>query len=78
MLHRTLLQAAWLSCLLAVQVHSCPDICTKCSGPENEQCEECRAGWTLHNNTCVGTVYGGLFMSLEIIIYLCGTRQADT
>uniref|UniRef100_A0A4W6EX77 EGF-like domain-containing protein n=1 Tax=Lates calcarifer TaxID=8187 RepID=A0A4W6EX77_LATCA len=53
MLHRNLLQAAWLCCLLAVQVHSCPGTCSKCSGPENDQCEECRAGWTLHNNTCV-------------------------
>lgn len=57
MLHRTLLQAAWLSCLWAVQVSSCPEVCSKCSGPENDQCEECRAGWTLHNNTCVGTVH---------------------
>uniref|UniRef100_A0A8D3C6G5 EGF-like domain-containing protein n=1 Tax=Scophthalmus maximus TaxID=52904 RepID=A0A8D3C6G5_SCOMX len=48
-----LLQATWLCCLLAVQVHSCPGTCSKCWGPENDQCEECRAGWTLHNNTCV-------------------------
>ncbi|XP_029358842.1 cysteine-rich with EGF-like domain protein 1 [Echeneis naucrates] len=48
-----LLPAAWLCALLAVQGHSCPDTCNKCSGPENDQCEECRAGWTLHNNTCV-------------------------
>ncbi|XP_033483137.2 protein disulfide isomerase CRELD1 isoform X1 [Epinephelus lanceolatus] len=53
MLHRSLLQAAWLCCLLAVQVHSCPDACSKCSGPQNDQCKECRAGWILHNNTCV-------------------------
>lgn len=69
MLHRNLLQAAWLCCLLAVQVHSCPDTCRKCSGPENDQCVECRAGWTLHNNNCVGTVCRGLCMSLEIMIY---------
>lgn len=56
MFHRNLLQAAWLCCLLVVQVHSCPDICNKCSGPESDQCEECRAGWILHNNSCVGTV----------------------
>nr|XP_033483141.1 protein disulfide isomerase Creld1 isoform X3 [Epinephelus lanceolatus] len=53
MLHRSLLQAVWLCCLLAVQVHSCPDACSKCSGPQNDQCKECRAGWILHNNTCV-------------------------
>ncbi|XP_017290981.1 protein disulfide isomerase CRELD1 [Kryptolebias marmoratus] len=39
--------------LLAVQVHSCPDACSKCSGPESDDCEECRPGWTLHNYTCV-------------------------
>ncbi|XP_063766575.1 protein disulfide isomerase Creld1 isoform X1 [Eleginops maclovinus] len=53
MLHSNPLQAAWLCSLLAVQVLSCPDSCIKCSGPENDQCEQCRAGWTLHNNTCV-------------------------
>ncbi|XP_029946716.1 cysteine-rich with EGF-like domain protein 1 [Salarias fasciatus] len=52
-LHRNLLQAAWLWALLAAHVHSCPDACSKCSGPENDQCEECRAGWTLHNKSCV-------------------------
>ncbi|CAB1420751.1 unnamed protein product [Pleuronectes platessa] len=51
--HGKLLQAAWLWCVLASQVHSCPGACSKCSGPENDQCEGCRAGWTLHNNTCV-------------------------
>ncbi|XP_070704600.1 protein disulfide isomerase CRELD1 isoform X2 [Pempheris klunzingeri] len=53
MLHRKLLQAAWLCCLLAVRVHSCPESCKQCSGPENDRCEECRAGWTLHRNSCV-------------------------
>ena len=70
MLHRNLLQAAWLCCLLVVQGHSCPDVCSKCSGPEKDQCEECRAGWILHNNTCVGTVYRTLCMRLDIIIYM--------
>ncbi|KAM9408774.1 protein disulfide isomerase CRELD1 isoform 2-T3 [Pholidichthys leucotaenia] len=51
--YRNLLQAAWLWSLLAVLVHSCPDSCSKCSRPERDQCEECRAGWTLHNNICV-------------------------
>lgn len=74
LLLRNLLQAAWLCCLLAVQVHSCPETCNKCSGPENDQCEECRAGWTLHNNSCVGTV--ALCMSLEIIICMYGIKQA--
>ncbi|XP_073324328.1 protein disulfide isomerase CRELD1 isoform X1 [Pagrus major] len=50
MLHRNL---CWLCCLSAVLVHSCPDVCRKCSGPANDQCEECRTGWALHNNTCV-------------------------
>ncbi|XP_034544994.1 protein disulfide isomerase CRELD1 isoform X2 [Notolabrus celidotus] len=51
MLH--MLQAALLCCSLAVAVHSCPQPCKKCSDTENNQCEECRAGWTLHHNTCV-------------------------
>ncbi|KAM9859105.1 protein disulfide isomerase CRELD1 [Aulostomus maculatus] len=50
---RHLLQAAWLCCLLVVPVHSCPDACSKCSGPKNDQCEECREGWELHQNSCV-------------------------
>uniref|UniRef100_A0A1A8NUA4 Cysteine-rich with EGF-like domains 1 n=1 Tax=Nothobranchius rachovii TaxID=451742 RepID=A0A1A8NUA4_9TELE len=37
--------------LLAVRAHSCPDACSKCSKPDN--CEFCRPGWILHNNTCV-------------------------
>ncbi|XP_053172376.1 protein disulfide isomerase Creld1 [Scomber japonicus] len=53
MLHRDLLPAVWLCCLLAVQVHSCPDACRKCLGPENDKCVECRAGWMLHYNICV-------------------------
>uniref|UniRef100_A0A669DQE1 EGF-like domain-containing protein n=1 Tax=Oreochromis niloticus TaxID=8128 RepID=A0A669DQE1_ORENI len=52
-LHRNLLQGVCLWSLLAVQVSSCPDSCSLCSGPENDQCEECRAGWTLHNKICV-------------------------
>ncbi|XP_028262447.1 cysteine-rich with EGF-like domain protein 1 [Parambassis ranga] len=55
MLQTYLLQAACLCSLLALQVHSCPDSCSQCAGPQNDQCEECRAGWTLHNNTCVDT-----------------------
>lgn len=55
-LHRDLLQAVWLCCLLAVQVQSCPDACRKCLGTEKDQCLDCRAGWMLHNNICVGTV----------------------
>lgn len=51
-LHRNLLQGVCLWSLLAVQVSSCPDSCSLCSGPENDQCEECRAGWTLHNKIC--------------------------
>ncbi|KAK2862081.1 hypothetical protein Q5P01_001614 [Channa striata] len=42
MLRKNLLQAAWLCCLLAVQMHSCPDNCSECSGPENDQyIDEC-------------------------------------
>uniref|UniRef100_A0A3Q3C104 EGF-like domain-containing protein n=3 Tax=Haplochromini TaxID=319058 RepID=A0A3Q3C104_HAPBU len=52
-LHRNLLQGVCLWSLLAVQVSSCPDSCSLCSGPENDQCEECRDGWTLHNKICV-------------------------
>lgn len=50
----------WLHCslllllLLVDLVHSCPDACSKCSGPDGVHCEECRPGWTLHNYTCVG------------------------
>ncbi|KAM6927787.1 protein disulfide isomerase CRELD1 [Xenentodon cancila] len=50
---RKLLQAVWLWSLLAVWVHCCPDACSKCSGSENDLCEECRTGWILHYNTCV-------------------------
>ncbi|XP_072238212.1 protein disulfide isomerase CRELD1 [Leuresthes tenuis] len=52
-LHRSLLQCALLWGLLAVHVRGCPDACSKCSRSEKDQCEECRAGWTLHNKTCV-------------------------
>lgn len=34
-------------------------------------------GWTLHNNSCVGTVYRALCMSLEIIIYMYGKQTND-
>nr|XP_020443075.1 cysteine-rich with EGF-like domain protein 1 [Monopterus albus] len=61
--HRSVLEAAWLCCLLAVQLHSCPDTCSKCSDPETNQCEECRAGWTLHNHTCVDIDECGTEMS---------------
>lgn len=49
---------------------SCPDSCSLCSGPENDQCEECRAGWTLHNKICVGTVYRASFWSQDIVTYI--------
>ncbi|XP_071768697.2 protein disulfide isomerase CRELD1 [Centroberyx gerrardi] len=55
MIHWNLLPAAWLCSLLAVmvQAQSCPDTCRTCSGPKNDKCLDCRAGWTLHDNTCV-------------------------
>ena len=73
MLHRDLLPAVWLCCLLAVQVHSCPDACRKCLGPENDKCVECRAGWMLHYNICVGTVCQGLWKSWG----MDGNRQTN-
>lgn len=71
MLHRALLQAAWLSFLWALQVGSCPEVCSKCSGPENDQCDECRAGWMLHNNTCVGTVHKSVHEAGNDHIHVC-------
>lgn len=55
-----LLPAARLCVLLVAmtQVESCPESCRVCSGPGNKQCVECRPGWMLHNNACVGTVCG--------------------
>jgi len=67
-LHRSLLQCALLWGLLAVHVRGCPDACSKCSRPEKDQCEECKAGWTLHNKTCVGTVLRVSHISHEIIV----------
>lgn len=54
---RNLLVVVCLCSLLAVHVHSCPEACSKCSGLKYDQCEECRPGWTLHNNSCVGTIF---------------------
>ncbi|KAM4612510.1 protein disulfide isomerase CRELD1 isoform 1-T2 [Polymixia lowei] len=55
MVRWNLLPAAWLCSVLAgvIQGQSCPDTCRTCSGPENNQCLECRTGWILHDNTCV-------------------------
>ncbi|XP_024125870.1 protein disulfide isomerase Creld1 isoform X1 [Oryzias melastigma] len=50
---RNLLVVVCLCSLLAVHVHSCPEACSKCLGLKYDQCEECRPGWTLHNNSCV-------------------------
>ncbi|XP_024915811.1 cysteine-rich with EGF-like domain protein 1 [Cynoglossus semilaevis] len=51
--YRTLQQTVLLFFLVVVEVHSCPSSCSKCSGPENNHCEACHPGWTLHSNTCV-------------------------
>lgn len=74
-LHRNLLQGVCLWSLLAVQVSSCPDSCSLCSGPENDQCEECRDGWTLHNKICVGTVYRASFWSQDIITFILNLKK---
>ncbi|KAM9759734.1 protein disulfide isomerase CRELD1 isoform 1-T2 [Menidia menidia] len=48
-----LLLPALLWAVSAGQACGCPDACSRRSGPDKSQCEECRAGWILHNKTCV-------------------------
>ncbi|XP_034022379.1 protein disulfide isomerase CRELD1 [Thalassophryne amazonica] len=52
-LPRKWVQAVWLCCVFAGCVQSCPEGCSVCS--ENNQCQGCKAGWTLYVNTCVDT-----------------------
>ncbi|MGH0187065.1 UNVERIFIED_CONTAM: hypothetical protein FKN15_023567 [Acipenser sinensis] len=61
----------WL-CIETIQVCCPPDTfgadcaacfhsCKRCTGPEDYKCEECKAGWILHDNKCVATPEKGLF-----------------
>lgn len=33
---------------------ACYHSCKKCAGPEDYKCLDCKAGWMLHDNKCVG------------------------
>ncbi|XP_028303304.1 cysteine-rich with EGF-like domain protein 1 [Gouania willdenowi] len=51
-LHGHLLWAACLWTMLVVQVRGCSFACSQCTEQDKNQCRRCKAGWTLHNNTC--------------------------
>ncbi|KAG9333812.1 hypothetical protein JZ751_010091 [Albula glossodonta] len=34
---------------------ACYHACKRCAGPEDYKCLACKAGWSLHDNKCVGT-----------------------
>ncbi len=56
---------------------ACHHSCKKCTGPQDNKCQDCKPGWILHSNKCIGelqaqdTVCGVRFrVSLKSCLFL--------
>lgn len=56
---------------------ACYHSCRKCSGPEDYKCLDCKAGWMLHDNKCVGECARWVRIRVSVCVGLCVCCLAD-
>lgn len=46
-----------INCMICLLFLACHHSCKKCSGPQDDRCQDCKPGWILHSNKCVGELH---------------------